>query len=140
MQILHHFRFHSQHIQNSFPILLQKIGPGLQCSSESLAEDQLRKENLPSFSCTKFHIFLLQSTHTSVMFTLLNRHTFKLLDLMCHFPHSNVQSRFGHNQTQKAKEDAIICLGKCKASQWALGAEDQRLRKTSVNFSKVTPK
>lgn len=104
------------------------MGPGPQCS-ERLAEDQLRKENLPSCSCTKFHKFLLQSTHTSVMFPSLNRHTCKLVDLTCHFPHSNVQSRFSHNWTQKTKEDAVICLGKCKASQRALGIEDQRLRK-----------
>lgn len=115
-------------------------GPGPQCSSERLAEDQLRSQNLPSFSCTKFHIFLRQSTHSSVMSTSLNRHTCRLVDLMCHFPHSNVQSRFSHNWTQKTERDAIICLGKRKASQCALGAEDQRLRNNSVNFSKTTPK
>lgn len=87
----------------------------------------VKKENLPSFSCTKFHIFLLQSIHTSVMFASLNRHTCKLVDLTCHFPHSNVQSRFSHSWTQKTKEDAIICLGKCKASQCALGETEKKI-------------
>lgn len=106
---------------------LWKMGLGLQYSSERLAKDQPKKENLPSFSCTKFHIFLLRSIHTSGMFTSLKRHTRKLEDLTCHFPHLNVQSRFSHKWTQKTKEDAIICLGKWKASQYALGETEKKI-------------
>jgi len=63
---------------------------------------------MPSFSCncTKFHIFLMQSTHASFMYISQKSHTCSLVDLTFLFLHSNIQARYNHSRDRKQRRRA----------------------------------